>query len=61
MLARFGGPLYVTDDYIPGIYTEIFNILWLQQRLSYCSKECFAFKHLTIMTYSRINKLFINN
>lgn len=20
MLARFGGPLYVTDDYIPGIY-----------------------------------------
>lgn len=29
MLARFGGPLYVTDDYIPGIYTEIFNILIL--------------------------------
>ena len=22
MLARFGGPLYVTDDYIPGIYTD---------------------------------------
>ena len=21
MLARFGGPLYVTDDYIPGIDT----------------------------------------
>ena len=47
MLARFGGPLYVTDDYIPGIYTEIFNILILsaspsevqRQLLQLCSRK----------------------
>ena len=47
MLARFGGPLYVTDDYIPGIYTEIFNILILsaspsevqRQLLQLCSRQ----------------------
>ena len=56
MLARFGGPLYVTDDYIPGIYTEIFNILILSASPSEVQRQL-----LTIMTYSRINKLFINN
>lgn len=29
MLALFEGPLYVTDDYIQAIYTEIYNILIL--------------------------------